>query len=144
MKVALTVWDGRISPVFDVCREVLVLELEEQVERGRSLLSFEGSNPQRTIERLIELGITTLVCGAISEPLLQELRNKEVQVIAFVAGELEQVLHALLHEQLPAPAFSMPGCWRRQCGCRRNSGRGARFRMGRAVGGTPAKSKSTS
>ena len=45
MKVALTVWDGRISPVFDVCREVLVLELEEQVERGRSLLSFEGSNP---------------------------------------------------------------------------------------------------
>ena len=28
MKAALTVWDGRISPVFDVSREALVLTIE--------------------------------------------------------------------------------------------------------------------
>jgi len=77
------------------------------------------------IERLMELGIQTLVCGTITEPLQHELSVRGVKVIGFVAGEIDEVVKCLLDGMLPNRALSMPGC----CG-RRN-----RFRGGRRRGG---------
>ncbi len=110
MKTALTVWDGRISPVFDVSREAVVLTLEDGVERARSTERIEAPTAALKIARLQELGIELLVCGAISESLQQELSARGIRVLGFVAGALEEVLSALLAGGLPGPELAMPGC----------------------------------
>lgn len=125
MKVALTVWDGRISPVFDVCREVLILTIESKTVVSRSSETLGPSEALLKIKRLMDLGVETLICGAISEPLHRELVSRGLEVLGFVAGEIDEVVRAFLSGALPGPSLSMPGC----------RGRQNRFRGGRGRGG---------
>ncbi|MBN1335471.1 MAG: NifB/NifX family molybdenum-iron cluster-binding protein, partial [Deltaproteobacteria bacterium] len=110
MRIAMTIWEGRISPVFDVSREALVLEIDHGTEISRRSESLATPDPSAKVGRLKDLGVETLVCGAISEPLRRELDDHGVRVIGFVAGAIEPVVQALLLDTLPHPALSMPGC----------------------------------
>lgn len=110
MKAALTVWDGRISPVLDVSREALILTLENGVVSSSRIEPIDASSMARKIERLVALEIDTLICGAISESLQRELSYRGIRIIGFVAGEIEEVVQALLLGSLPNVALSMPGC----------------------------------
>lgn len=114
MKAALTVWDGRVSPVFDVSREALILTIEHGVVVARSHENIDTPNPIGKIDRLAEVGIETVICGAISEPLQHELTRRQVRVIGFVAGEVDEIVASFLAGKLPTPRLSMPGCCRRQ------------------------------
>lgn len=125
MKVALTVWEGRLSPVFDVSREAVVLTVEGGAVVGRTLERIETPTPAHKPDRLTALGVDTLLCGAISEPLHHELSSRGVEVIGFVAGEVEEVIETFLEGGLPTPELSMPGC----------CGRRSRLRGGRGPGG---------
>jgi predicted Fe-Mo cluster-binding NifX family protein len=125
MKAALTVWEGRVSPVFDVSREALVLTIEDGAVGARSRQSIDTPTAANKIDRLVEMGVQTLICGAISEPLQHELRIRGVKVVGFVAGEIDAVVASFLAGTLATPSLSMPGCCRRQ----------NRFRAGRGGGG---------
>jgi predicted Fe-Mo cluster-binding NifX family protein len=126
MLVAVTIWDGRVSPVFDVSREALVLTIEKGALSSWSTENIEAPSSTLRINRLVELGIETLICGAVSEPLFCELTARGIVVFAFVAGEVDEVVEAFMAGALPEAALSMPGC----CG-RRNRLCGGRGRRGR-------------
>jgi predicted Fe-Mo cluster-binding NifX family protein len=100
--------------VFDVSREALILTIEKGVVASRSIENIETPIASLKLDRLTELGIETLVCGAITEPLQHELSIRGVRVIDFVAGEIDVVVKSLLDGTLPNPALSMPGCCGRQ------------------------------
>lgn len=125
MKTALTIWHGRVSPVFDVSREAIVVTMENGVVRERCTANIEAPTATLKVERLIGLGVGTLICGAISEPLHYELTSRGLKVFAFVAGPIEDVFRAYVAGDLPSPALSMPGCgWQqrsRSCGRRRRA-----------------------
>ena len=110
MKAALTVWNGRISPVFDVSRKALILGIDQGAVGTRFEENIETPTAELKLDRILELGIETLICGAISEPLHHELTSLGVKVIGFVAGEIEEVLKTFLEGALPTPELSMPGC----------------------------------
>jgi predicted Fe-Mo cluster-binding NifX family protein len=131
MKAALTVWDGRISPVFDVSREALVLTIQDGAEVERRVEDIGAPDAARKVQRLLELGVQDLVCGAISEPLQHELKARGLRVICFVAGEVTEVVRALLAGELPTPALLMPGCRGPRNRFRRGRGRGGQGRRGR-------------
>ena len=126
MKVALTVWDGRISPVFDVCREALILSIDGSSIVSEDRVLLDAMQPSTQVERLVSLGVKVLVCGAISEPLQSQLLDQGIDVIAFVAGEADDVVKAYLSGSLPNQTLLMPGCHgRRRCHRRlRRWGRG--------------------
>jgi len=127
MKTALTVWDGRVSPVFDVSREAVILTIENGTVAARCSENIETPTAAALkIDRLTELGVETLICGAISEPLHQELTTRGVRVLGFVAGEIDEVVQAFIAGTLPAPVLSMPGCCGRQNRFRGRLGRGGR------------------
>jgi predicted Fe-Mo cluster-binding NifX family protein len=121
MKVALTIWDGRVSPVFDVSREALVLTIDGGGVTERRIERLDVASPEHKVGRLAALGVDTLICGAISDSPYQELVSRGVQVLGFVAGDAEAVVEAFQAGRLPSAAFSMPGC-RRQRGSMREGG----------------------
>ncbi len=125
MLVAVTIWDGRVSPVFDVSREALLLSIEDGAVAERRRVDLEAPGAFGRVKRLTELGVETLVCGAISNPLHRELVSRGVVVVSFVAGETDAVVASFLAGDLPTPAFSMPGCRGR-----RNRHRGGRGQRG--------------
>lgn len=123
MRAAFTVWDGRIAPVFDVSREVVLLSMDRAAVAGQRRESIETPTSAGKVDRLIELGVETLVCGAISAPLHRELLARGVRVIGFVAGEVDDVVRSYVAGALPTPTLSMPGCYGRRRG-RGGRGRG--------------------
>ena len=118
MKIALAIWNGRISPVFDVARQVLMFDIEDDRVVARYKETLPGTEPQAQVGRLVALAPHTLICGAISGPLAGLLVAKGIQVVSFISGTVEEVLAAHLSGTLLKPAFAMPGC----------GGRGGRFK----------------
>jgi hypothetical protein len=113
MKAAFASWNNRIAPVFDVTRQVRVVESQSGIPVGAAQeVELDGLPLTRAL-RLAELGVGTLVCGAISRPLRDLVASQGIQVIPFVAGELDEVVRAWLGGGLAGDAFAMPGCCRR-------------------------------
>ncbi|MGC9455198.1 MAG: NifB/NifX family molybdenum-iron cluster-binding protein [Phycisphaerae bacterium] len=115
MKVAIPHWQGRISPVFDVAGNVLVVDVSDGAEQARQDIAFDSEDPQLRAARLARTGADVLICGAISWPLEVALSAAGIEVIPQTCGDVEQVLSAFVHGRLRQNAFLMPGC----CGRRR-------------------------
>ena len=115
MKVAIPVWQGRVSPVFDVAGQLLIVELNGSREAARRPEVLPEEAPDRRVQRLLALGIETLICGAISRPLEDMLVAGGIEVVPRICGDVEEVLRAFLSAGLQDDQFAMPGC----CGQRR-------------------------
>ena len=110
MKVALTVWNGRISPVFDVSRKVLILDVAHGAVTGQREEPLEGIDPVQKARKLVEWEVRKLICGAISRPLAGLFATYGIRTIPFIAGDAEEVIKAYLARKLPNPSMAMPGC----------------------------------
>lgn len=124
MKVAMTVWNGRISPVCDAARRLALVETDDGAHScpRRREEPLPTGHPFQFLARLAELQVATLICGAISRPLADLIDSAGVRLIPFIAGGEEEVFKAFMEDRLDDPAFQMPGC----CGRRRRlrGGRG--------------------
>ena len=119
MKVALTVWENRISPVFDVSREVLIVDVEGSEVIAREHCIIAERSPLEKISRLLKKGTELLICGAISDALYRELQFHGIGVNSFVGGSVDEVLTAFLEGKLYGERFLMPGCAHRSKRLRR-------------------------
>ena len=113
MKTAFTYWNNRIAPVFDTARQIRVIETESGQIIRETLETMKFDLPVQKALRLSELGITTLVCGAISKPLNEIVTAYGIRVISFVAGERQEVINAWHTGNLEPGTFAMPGCGER-------------------------------
>ncbi len=129
MRIGIAVWRGRISPVFDVAGNLLLVDAQEGREACREEVAVEASGLVARAKRVAELSTNVLICGAISWPLEAMLVSAGVRVIPQTCGPVEDVLRAFLSGQLTEQAFLMPGCCgrRHRFRGRRRHGRG-RFR----------------
>jgi len=109
MKTAFTYWNKRIAPVFDTARHIRIIETESGQIVCDTLEMLESDQPTQKALRLSELGVSTLVCGAISKSLHEMVAAYGIQVIPFVAGDLQEVIKAWI-EDLDLKDFAMPGC----------------------------------
>lgn len=125
MRVAIPHWQGRISPVFDVAGNVLLVDVADSTEHARENLAVDAAGPQARVNLLAQHGATVLICGAISSPVEMALAAAGIEVISQTCGDVEQVLAAYINGQWNPETFLMPGC----CGRRR------RFQAGRRRGG---------
>jgi predicted Fe-Mo cluster-binding NifX family protein len=130
MRVALTIWNERISPVFDVARRILLLEVEDGRVTSRREEPLEFSDPGRLASSLSAYQPDVLVCGAISRGLATLLTASGIRVIPFVAGAVEPVIEAFIKGTLDAPDWAMPGCCDPSGFGRRRAGRCGRGHCG--------------
>ena len=110
MKVAISDWQGRISPVFDVAGNLLVADVQDGAVCDRQTLKLKAKGLQARADFLAQWGVEVLICGAISWPLELALSNAGVEVVPQTCGEVEDVLAAFVAGRLSQSAFLMPGC----------------------------------
>lgn len=113
MKTAFAYWENRIAPVFDIARQIRVVETESGRIVAETEEFFANDLPAKKVYRIAGLGVSTLVCGAISRPLHTMVMASGIRVISFVAGDLRKVIKAWLDGNLESGKFAMPGCCRR-------------------------------
>ena len=123
MRVAVPVFNGRVSPVFDAARRLMIVEIENGTEVGRTEHSVADLLPWQRARLLGEQGVSHLICGAISMPAINLLMAHGIKVTPNIAGYVDEVLRAYMASRLVSPQFMMPGCW--------GPGRRGRYRRGR-------------
>jgi len=134
MKMALTVWGNRISPVFDAAHMLLVVEIENTGIISRHYEPFYPGLPARLAVRLAEMNVAVLICGAISEMPANILEANGIELIPFITGDACEVIDAYVKDVPFMPAFSMPGCsHKRHRHAGKGKNRGDRFACGREV-----------
>ncbi|MCD4675597.1 MAG: dinitrogenase iron-molybdenum cofactor biosynthesis domain-containing protein [Desulfobacula sp.] len=110
MKVAVTVWDERISPVFDSAHTLLIADIKNEKIKNISYESFHPQLEGRLIEELSLLGIEVLICGAISQAYSTLIEASTILLIPFIGGNVNKVLESYAKGNPLAPTFLMPGC----------------------------------
>ena len=118
-RIAISLWNMRIAPVFDVARHLWIIETVEGAIVAQSERRFATDNTQERALRLTTLQVDQLICGAITRTSHDALSERGIKVISFVAGGLEQVIQAWLSDSIADGHLAMPGC-------RRGNRRGAR------------------
>lgn len=110
MILAIATWNGRISPVFDVSRRLLIFTVEDGVATRQKAVDLRTDHPDLRASQLSRMAVDTLICGAISRPLAGMVAAHGIQVIPFVAGDVGEVVTAYLAGDLCSPNLAMPGC----------------------------------
>lgn len=132
MKMAMTVWKNRISPVFDAAHMLLVVEIENDKIINRHYETFYPEWPSRLANRLTDMDVSVLICGAISELPANIIEENGVKLIPFITGDIRQVIDACAKKIPIMPTFLMPGCGHKHHGQNRR-GKKHRFRFRREV-----------
>jgi predicted Fe-Mo cluster-binding NifX family protein len=108
MKTAFAVWNNRIAPVFDVARRVILVESRVDATGGPKQILLAGDEPLQKAQQLSELGADSLVCGAISRALQAILTARGIRVIAYVAGDVDEIIDAWRQPDFEPRAYAMP------------------------------------
>lgn len=113
MKIAVPIWQDRVSPLLDAATRLLVVNCRNGKDASRRIILLSPLPPEAMARSVAELRVDLLLCGAVSAPLLSALRKLGVRVRRHLCGDVEDVLHAWCHHQLARKEFCLPGCWRR-------------------------------
>jgi predicted Fe-Mo cluster-binding NifX family protein len=119
MRLAVPEHQGRIAPVFDCCRRIIIVlqgPLEQELVQNEDWASVSRLT---RAARLTELKVELLVCGGISCWMEDQIRRYGIRMIPWVAGDVWEVLTALKEGRIFEPQYAMPGrgaCTRRRRG----------------------------
>jgi predicted Fe-Mo cluster-binding NifX family protein len=110
MRIAIPLWQGRVSPVFDEASKILLVDVCEKQEQHRQEEFLTARNPFERAQMLPRLGVDLLICGMISQTQQTALASAGVRIIPHVCGSMEEVIAAFLDGRLENGALLMPGC----------------------------------
>ncbi len=126
-KIAVTVWEQRVSPVFDSARTLLIAEIQGDALINTSYLTFDPDRPLELLQLLQAQQVGILICGAVSEGPANLLEAAGLELISFIAGDVQLVLKTFIQGHPLGAEFKMPGCGRHIC-CR------GKIRKGQEIG----------
>ncbi|HKL01105.1 MAG TPA: NifB/NifX family molybdenum-iron cluster-binding protein [Desulfotignum sp.] len=109
MKIAVTIWGNRISPVFDSARTLLVAQIDGGQITRQFYTSFDPESPVHLINTLKSLEIDTMVCGAISRKPADLISDQNVHLICFVTGNVRTFLDSFIKGRTVEKKHMMPG-----------------------------------
>ncbi len=109
-RVALPIWDGRVSPVFDVAEHLLLVELDGTQEGSRHLHALPQKESLARARTLSVEAVDVLICGAISSAMERAVASAGIEVLSGICGAVDDVLRAYARGHLGVDAtLHLPG-----------------------------------
>jgi len=127
LRIGVTIWNGRVSPVFDVSRHLAIYETSNrEIVRQEELTLPEDAIAK--VRSLTGQTVDIVICGAVSGWIGEAIESSGIKLFPFIAGQAGQVVEAFLRGEIRDPSWSMPGC----CGRNLRQGRpGCRIAQGK-------------
>lgn len=110
MKLALVIFEDRISVVFDNSSQLLLVSIKDNLVESTKEINFSALCTVEMIEILKGESVRILICGAISEFMQQTIEKNKIKVIPWISGPVEKVLDAWVNGTMEE--LVMPGCCR--------------------------------
>jgi predicted Fe-Mo cluster-binding NifX family protein len=108
MKVAIPLFRDRISPRFDVCPEIWIVELRDGEVIKQEKWTIGSFDLQQRLDQLASRRVDKVICGGIDRFCVDHLGNMGIEVIHNVAGEAGEVLNLFIRGVL-RPGFYCNG-----------------------------------
>jgi len=108
-KVAIPIFQNRVSPVLDSCRHMLVIDIEQGAEVHRETVYLDEMSLTERCGIFAKLDIVIVICGGVSEIFANMLMGAHIRLVNGIAGDMDDVITAFLGEYLDKPQFYMPG-----------------------------------
>jgi len=124
MKAAIPLFGTRVSPRFDCGAVLLVAQVDGGTVVSTEQVTDGAGNSLQRIARLRELGVDTVVCGAITGFVLRHLAANGIRVFPWVFCEASEALEALARGELSATSQAGVGLGPGRGHRRRGMGRG--------------------
>jgi len=102
MRIGVPVFKGRVAPRCTIAEGLLVVTVKRGRVTNRRFIPPGGSNWFDFVSQVLQLRVSTLVCGGISREQKDSLTVKNIDVIDNVACSVEEVLGAITKDKLQA------------------------------------------
>ena len=122
-KVAIPIWDERVSPVLDTATCLAIYDIDGQNEPERELVNIPHTHFTLIAKYIAQLKVDTVLCGALSRPMRSILISRGINVFPWVTGEVTEIVQAYQNGRLSDERFILPGR-----NCRRRCRKGIRGR----------------
>ena len=109
MRIAISIWEDKISPVLDTATKLLIVEIENKQENDRCEVHLVSNDIAKRCAFIRRLEIDVLICGAVSNLFSDMLLASDIKIISGISGHVEDILEAYLQGNLIQSRFLMPG-----------------------------------
>ena len=109
MRIAIPVWENKVSPVLDTASRLMVVEFNEKGPKSRFEIYMDERDLSRRCMRIHDLCVDTLICGAVTRHFSELLKASGINLIQGISGQPEAVLDAYLDGTLAHSKYLMPG-----------------------------------
>lgn len=114
MKVAISVWENRVSPLFDAAGHILLVSGQKAHNWKQELLTVDSLTVFQRLGLLRKLKVDLFICGGITVSILEQVRNIPIQTIPFICGNVDTIIEAVMKGKDLRAMFSMPGHSRKE------------------------------
>ena len=133
--IAVPVFQDRVSPLMDVSNRYMIYEAEDGEIKQRISISLNTDGESQRVEKLKEIGVNTIICGAVSGYVAHIVDEKGMRLISMIYGPIEEIIDQYLANSLASYCPGSTGCANRK---RKRHGRcdgvtGAYTRLGKKI-----------
>lgn len=108
-RVAIPIFRKKVSPVFDSCTRVLLVDIENNREVDRKEIYLDSLSLTERLTLLLKSGVSVVICGGISDVMENMVVGKKIDLLDNITGEIDYVLNAYLANELDRSQFQLPG-----------------------------------
>ena len=107
--VAVPIYQSRVSPVFDTCTRLLLIDLKNDRQVKRKEFDLDNFSLEARLQLLQKNNVAVVICGGISDVFDAILSNSNIRLICGICGNVDEVIQAHVDGRLDDPFFFMPG-----------------------------------
>lgn len=108
-KIAIPIFKSRVSPVFDTCTRLLLIDFKDDRECTREEFDLDSFSLRERLQVLEKNDVAVIICGGISDIFHALLSNSKILLINGICGNVDEIIKAHIDGRLDDPCFFMPG-----------------------------------
>lgn len=108
-RIAIPIFKSRVSPVFDTCTRLLLIDFEDDRVITRKEFDLDNFSLQERLRVLEKNDVAVIICGGISDVFDATLSHLNIQLVTGICGNVDEIIKAYIDGRLDDPCFFMPG-----------------------------------
>lgn len=109
--IAITNWNDIVSPLFDASCCLLII----RPDGSRKVVDVRNMSLFDKADVCSKEGVNVIICGAISNISYAILQDKNIKVLSWIRGAIDELIVAYQNGINLTDNFLMPGCGRPLC-----------------------------
>ena len=108
--IAVPVFQNRVSPLMDVSNRYMIYETKDGEIKQRIDISVNADGEPQRVEKLKEIGVNTIICGAVSGYVAHIVGEKGMRLLSMIYGPIDEIIEHYLKNSLGSYCSGAGAC----------------------------------